>query len=320
MTKEDMSFMMIMMGIYILYKKQASRWSLFFIIAGSIYFKVSAYIVNNYGNIVYASLMGTTFLGNLKEALRLPLYLLHKDTVITQNLLFLIKLLKTMFFLPLFSPQFYISLPSIFEVILSSGSMPLEHIYYIAPIISCIFLSCIFIIKKVNIKIFGLRLTSITLSLILLLSLLSNFGNNFFYCRPSGVLIYKNMLDVKNIYDNRFYTQTPEDKIAWQLINLIPRYASVAASTDMLLPLTSRKYLYEIGYYSLDKITAVYHKLVYFSPDFILFHNKYVFTHVSEFNSESVESFNNKLILKLLVAKRWGIYKKQGSFVLLKKI
>jgi len=84
-----------------------------------------------------------------------------------------------------------------------------------------------------------------------------------------GVIKDTRFMNIKSIYDKRFYVMDEEDKMAWRMINKIPNDPDIAvsASGDLLAPLSSRKKMIEFLDDDYD----------YYDVDYILIHNRHMY-------------------------------------------
>jgi len=78
-----------------------------------------------------------------------------------------------------------------------------------------------------------------------------NFGNNISgkpsYMHRNLIVGDARFLNIRNMFDRRFYTRDKRDTVLWAIINSIPKNASVSSSGNVMVPLAFRKEIYEFG-------------------------------------------------------------------------
>lgn len=238
----------------------------------------------------------------------------------------LVKLFWPVLAFPLFTSQILIGLPSVFLVIITENFV-LQRAHYISSLVPAIFIGTIFFIKRtyaltqrVVERYFSGKWKDLNqkqyyaiLSFAVFIGcLLSNFGNNVIgglHSEELDVIKDRRFVDAYNIYDSRYYVMDEEDKIAWRMIGLIPKNPdiSVAASGDLLAPLSSRKKILEF----LDD------RFDYYDVDYILLHNKPMYMGAGHYSWDDARM--GKELNHLLKDAHWDTIAIEGDFYLFKK-
>jgi len=222
----------------------------------------------------------------------------------------LLKFFWPVFFVPVFTIEILLGLPSLFFFIMVEH-FSLYRPYYMSNLIPAIFIGVIYFIKRMQIT-FKMKSSVVMAAVIFLGCLLSNFTNNIIgdpYPASEGVIKDTRFLNIKNIYDKRFYVMDEEDKMAWRMINKIPNDPDIAvsASGDLLAPLSSRKKLLEF-------LTDHYD---YYDVDYILIHNRHMYMGAGHYDWDDKQMKNE--LQQLLVNEDWDLNAHEGTFYLFKR-
>lgn len=285
----------------------------------SIYFFIAVYIFNAFSTdglfrYFYAPSLPLTMRYAIKHLFSF-LSVAHKKA--------LYHIAAPLLFLPLFSLESYIGLPSLMQVIFTKYFV-FQRAYYIAGMIPFLFIGTVYSIKKIGDKfysmlmnfekrwlIFERRHIYSTLAMIVFAScFFSNFGDNIIgssYPKECGEIQDKRFQSTKNIYDKRFYVMDEEDYVAWELIGKIPIDASVSASGDLLPQLSYRKKLRQFldDHYN------------YYDVEYILVHNRNMYMGAGHYCWDDGKM--QKELNFLLSSEQWSLLEKKGDFFLFKK-
>jgi uncharacterized membrane protein len=251
---------------------------------------------------LYDALYSRSFTGAVTYALEYPLDFISKVHQRT-----FLQLFWPVLFLPIFSLELYIGLPSIALVLLTQNFV-FQRAHYVAGLIPFIFIGTIYVMRRFA----GRPRTQLFLSVAVLAGcILSNFGSNIIgapFPPEAGVIQDTRFVSAKNVFDKRFYVQDEGDKIAWKMIKMFPEDASVAASGDLVAPLSSRQRIFEFLDTTYD----------YYNVDYILLHNKNMYLGAGhyEWNDERMA----RELKALLSNKAWDLMHQEGDFFLFKKI
>jgi len=289
MCKEDVPLVILLLGVYELIKKYPRKWWLTTVIFAGLYFMAAVYISNNLLRVTgfCSNIDNRNFeyfdAGTVKGILSFMLF--HTKEAATfifswSHVRVFILVLFPLIFLPAFSLEAYIPMVMFSEILLSRGFSNTDS-YHLAPIIPFLFISLIFTLRRVSDRIFWKKNIFYVALVILLLCFLSNFGRNIIGCIPAegcGEVHDTRFLDVRNIFDRRFFTVDEEDRLAWKLVDLIPKDAPVTASGDFLPALSSRKILYEFGLNNPKAVRNMFCLSDYpsYDVDYILIHKEYM--------------------------------------------
>ncbi|RKY37089.1 MAG: hypothetical protein DRP78_01975 [Candidatus Omnitrophota bacterium] len=330
MCKEDIPVIIFLLGMYQLIRKYPKKWWLSTILFSGAYFIMAVYISNNFlrvqgfssdivnNNFHYLDFI--TFKGillfiffNPKEAFLFIFTLSHLRVFLMT--------LSTLFFLPVFSLEMYIPMIMFGEILINKGFDNVDS-YYLAPIIPFFFIALIFTLRRVKSNIRFKNLLPYLVTAILITCCLNNFGRNIIGLIPvdGEVEIHDHrFLNVRNIFDKRFYIMDEEDKAAWKLLSIIPKNASVTASGDLLPALSSRKVLYEFGLNHPKAIRNEYSYIEYpnYSVDYVLIHKKYMVNGVGGHYAFLENEYLENEIRQLVDRHHFSIIEEYGSFILL---
>ena len=229
----------------------------------------------------------------------------------------LYNLLLPVIFLPLLSSATLIGLPGFLQILLVKGALPNQNSYYIANVVPFIFIGYIYglrrinlILAKLNIRDAGIKLTNYSvICLSVIISISYNFGGNILGKSLTESVNDTRFLDKRNMFDPAFYKMDDEDKIAWSMIKLIPKTASVAATGDLLIPLSHRRKILEFG-----NTEPGYD---YFDVEYLLINKKNMFHGGGEYSHITKEDI--KRIEFLVDEGKLKVVKQREPFILLKK-
>lgn len=258
-----------------------------------------------------------------KPAFTLPLraaFLRPFSLFSTPHFKALLQVFIPLFFLPVFSLEFYICLTSLFEILFTKYFV-FQRAHYISGMIPFLFIGTIYSIARTGaiisnyLKIkninFNQKQVHFIFALIVLVGcFFSNFGSNIIgspYPEECGQVQDKRFLDAKNIYDKRFYTMDGEDSAAWELIKMIPLDASVSASGDLLIPLSNRRTILEF-------LSKEYN---YLSAEYILIHNKNMYMGAGHYEWDDARMIEE--LDRLLKSKDWALLGHKKDFFLFKR-
>jgi len=237
-----------------------------------------------------------------------------------------IKIFTPVFGFPLLSPEVLMGIPSIF-FIASAENFVYQRAHYISNLIPFIFIGTIFTIQrsytlmlflnnrilKGKTKNYDQNKWFIFASILILTGcIFSNFNDNIIggtYPASFGEIKDRRFISSTNMYDKKFYEMDEEDKIAWKFIRLIPSdpNISVAASGDLLVPLSSRKKILQFLDTQYD----------YYNVDYILIHNKNMYMGAGHYVWDD-ERMQRELSA-LLDSPHWDRIAIQGAFFLFKR-
>lgn len=342
LAMEDIAFIFIMIGVYQIFKKYPLKWWLTTILFSIIYLIFSVYMSEqfcririfeddaNFAKLNYLNFNAIIFV--FKE------YLLNLNNFLSLftwiKLRFLVFLLGPLLFLPLFSVQFYLPIVIFFEIIVANNTFKNQNSYYLATIIPFIFIGFIFAINNLK-KIINTKIINFILYSIMIVCIINLFTRNIIgptseeniLLGAQAPILYNNesnfFIKTKNIFKKEFYTLSLSDKTAWELINIIPKKASVTATGDLLPALANRKTLYEFGlnhpkaYYAFNNVFNFDNYQAY-TVDYILVNRKLLINGLGGHYAYLVEKKLNKELKKLINKYNFYILKEKDDFILLK--
>lgn len=310
LCREDVSFTVFMIGIYGAVSGFKGKWVYVPIILSSMWFIAALIIlILTKGYAFYAT--GAFF---VEEPIGLLNYIISKpfETLgvmfSKSHFVFWLKMLLPVIFIPIFALEFWIALPGIIFSLLMNGPIRYDSVYYLTPVIGFMFIGTGFGIKKLE-NIFRKKIAVFLSFIILVICILSNFGSNMICGRYFGKIYDSRYENVNNIFSPIFFRKDNDDKIALNLIRMIPKGASVSASGDLLVLLATRKKILQFGrddkYYD------------YFDVDYILIHTKYMYGGFGDYSKATKDDYKK---LNLLARKGvFKIIKKDGDFMLFKR-
>jgi hypothetical protein len=330
MCKEDIPLVVLLLGIYQLIMRYPGKWWVTTIAFSGFYFILASYAASKFFRVEGLGSGGLNFdyidLDTFKQIL--SLIFLNTDKALKFifswfKIRVFIMAIYPLLFIPLFSLEIYIPLFMYAELLLSEGFLN-ENSYVLSPIIPFLFISLLFTLRRLSIR-FGKKSVLYISLLILIVCFLSNFGRNILgrVATEQGDVEHisdNKFMDVRNIFDRRFYTIEKEDKIAWKLIDMIPGNASVTASGDLLPALSSRKALYA---FALNNPKAYesesFAEYPDYSADYIMIHKKWLYNGLGGHyafltKKEDLEDEINNLVNNY----NFTLLKEEGDFVLLK--
>lgn len=222
----------------------------------------------------------------------------------------LAKLFMPVLFFPVFTFEMLLGLPSLLFVVIADHFV-YQRAHYISALIPALFIGTIYFIKKLQLR-FKMKSPVVLAAAVLGGCLVSNFTDNIIggpYPISEGIVEDTRFIDAKNIYAIRFYVMDAEDKIAWRMINMIPKDpdVAVAASGDLLIPLSSRKKILQF----LDK------GYDYRDVDYILIHNRSMYMGAGHYEWDKERA--QEEIGLLLADRNWDLIAQEGTFYLFKK-
>jgi len=223
----------------------------------------------------------------------------------------LLKFTLPVLFAPIFTVEMILGLPSLFMII-AMEDFVYQRAHYMVGLIPVIFIGSIYLVRRVQVQ-WSTKWATYLAAAIFIGCLISNFTNNIIggpYPQTGGIIEDARFLDATNIYDKRFYVMDAEDKIAWRMINLIPKDPDVAvsASGDLLVPLSSRKKIVEF----LDE------HYDYHNVDYILIHNKHMYMGAGHYLWDGKRMEDE--LKQLKISKDWNMLAQEGTFYLFKRV
>jgi len=229
----------------------------------------------------------------------------------------LCNLLLPVIFLPVLSSATLIGIAGFLQILLVNGPFKNQNSYYIANVVPFIFIGYIYGLRRIDLILVKFRIKDSRIKLInyciiflsMTISISYAFGGNILG-KPRTESIHDfRFLDAKNIFDPVFYKMDDEDKIAWSMIKLIPKTASVAATGDLLIPLSHRRKILEFG-----NTEPGYD---YFDVEYLLINKKNMshgggeYSHITKEDIKRIEFLVDEGKLKVI--------KQREPFILLKK-
>jgi len=241
------------------------------------------------------------------------------------KLRFFVMILYPLMLLPLFSIELYIGMIIVLvEIGLPKGFYNVNS-YYVAMMIPFLFMALITTTKKIKTNVSRRKLLMITCIMIILCvigSVTRNIigvtaGESAFFSERHGQKYDKRFLGVENIFDKRLYTVDSEDRIALEMIKMIPKDASLAVTGDLLPAASSRRYVYELGLdYSYDSNEYVQPST---NTDFILINKKCLINGLGGHYEWFSDSELAEVIKMLINDFYYSIKVEKGTFLLLER-
>ena len=252
------------------------------------------------------SCRGSSFIGAVSFVATYPILDMLSDIQIQS----LLKMVFPVVFFPVFTAEIFLGLPSLLAFILA-GDFVHQRAHYLAGFVPAIFIGSIYFVRRLYVK-FWTQFSPALAAIIFLGCLFSNFTDHIIggpYPVAEGFIPDIRFLDVRNLYDKRFYVMDDEDKIAWRMIRMIPKDPNIAisASGDLLAPLSSRKKLIEFLDDDYD----------YYNVDYILIHNKYMYMGAGHYFWDGVRM--DAELEKLLANNDWVLIAQEGTFYLFRR-
>jgi hypothetical protein len=216
----------------------------------------------------------------------------------------------------------------LFEIGLPEGFFN-ENSYYAAIMIPFVFMSLITTLKKIRVRV-GQRGVIAVVYFLILMCFLGGLTRNIIgeTAREDGVwpIQYNNecdnrFLDVRNVFDKRLYTMDAEDRVAWEMIGMIPKGASVTVTGDLLPAVSSRRYVYEFAYSHPRSIDGERDLKGYpnTNVDFILVNKKCLIHGLGGGYVRLEEKYLEDEILRMVTDFNFRIVAKKGNYVLLER-
>lgn len=331
---ESMGLLVSTIGIYLLCLRYNRKLGIILMLGGISYTFLAARLIEISGiynhQSLYCFLKYNSFAENLNFIVFHP-FKLFFHIIQHKHFLFLAKLLKPVFFLPLLLPEFYISLPVFFQIFLCKRAIEFGRAYYAAPLVPLMFVAIVFFFNRLRDFLIFIsdttkqRIIGITTGLLLISCLYSNFIPNILGYLREDRLTDERFRDVENIYDKRFYQIDKKNKAAWELINLIPPEAGVMATADLCAALATRKIIYCFPYpyaennmlrnekVDLEKMQLFLEKL-----DYLFLNYEYKGYGVGEYPSFSVGEFE-RVVNYLIAGGKWKTLVRKNRLILLVK-
>lgn len=324
MTKENISLISIMFGLYALGTRRGFRWAAFPFLLGLIWFLASVWVIypmiGSPDKTPFYCLPSGSFQG-LISAMAHRLRELFEYMFTKERFVFLSDVFKPVLFLPFLSWEWLMALPTFLEILLVDDIPGSNWSYSLSPAIPFMFVSLIFAlrnIKKIFVYVPAFRSKTVMMILngliysIMLSSAYSNFGNNRLGFLNNDQIDDRRFIAIKNIYDHRFYETDQVDKEAWNLIKMIPEDACVSASGDLLVPLSHRACLRE---FARDEFGSQNYD--YYNTDYIFINRKSFYHGTGHYAKINDQHLNE--IKKLISDNVFTVIAEKDTFLLLKK-
>jgi len=336
MCKEDIPVYTFAFGLYQLVKKYPKMWWMSTLFFSTIYFFIAVYLSDTYCLIdirervtsIHTESYNYISSGALKNIIGSvftnPGYLFH--TMFTwEKMRFFVMILYPLMLLPLFSIELYIGMIiTLVEIGLPNGFYN-DNSYYAAAMVPFLFMALIYTMKKIENTVSRRKLLMIAL-ILMTMCLIGSVNRNIigvtaresnFFSERLGQKYDKRFLGVENIFDKKLYTVDSEDRIALEMIKMIPKNASAAVTGDLLPAASSRRYVYELGLdYSYDSDEYIQPST---NADFILINKKCLINGLGG----HYECFSDKelaeMIKTLINEFHYSIKAEKGTFLLLEK-
>jgi len=222
----------------------------------------------------------------------------------------LLKIFLPVFFLPVFTAEILLGLPSLFFIV-AVDHFVYQRAHYLSALVPALFIGLIYFVKRLQFK-YGDKISAAVVTVVLTGCLLSNFTSNIIggpYPVSEGIIEDTRFLNTKNIYDKKFYIMDEEDKIAWRMIKRIPKNPDIAvsASGDLLAPLSSRMRIIEFLDDNYD----------YYDVDYILIHNRHMYMGAGHYLWDGKRMEDE--LKQLKISKDWNMLAQEGTFYLFKR-
>lgn len=319
LCQENISLIIIPVGIYAFFVKKGIKWAAVPILSGGVWFwimvgKVIPYI--NKDTVAYFSIydqMGNSISEIAKFMITHPVHV-AKIIITRWNMVFLLALFMPLCFFSILSPQILIILPVLMQHLLSKRLLE-QTIYghYTAEMIPIIFISAIYGIKrffKIPYIKRNLR-QGIFISIILVSAIISNICLG-----PHIRLIVEHKQFRRDIWDYQ----------KQYFINMVPNDAGVVATFEFLPRLCHRKNLYSFhqvvsGFYTLsNKPFQLPGQVKYALLDFNdIFAFGYLNPYFGPITSARLKGKSDVNLRNFIQNDNWGVVDMVGSIVLLKK-
>jgi uncharacterized membrane protein len=265
--KEDVALIIFMFFIFAILKKREKKWKITPVLLSVFWLTSSLLFLYKITGLDYHGEFKSVFFqgGRPLEMIRGVFFSPGESfnaIFVRGNLSSFLKFFDPfLMFLGFFSPGILLlGMPMVAHILLATNDKFLDgaSIHHIAFFLPFMFLAVVFSFKKffayldkTNMKHQKKRLIAkLSISIFLISIILSNFGNNSLIeaCPRGGYPPDdRRFLKINNIFDVKLYTMDEQDKIAWRFIALVPDWASVSASGDLLPALSGRREIYEFG-------------------------------------------------------------------------
>ena len=260
--KENAALTVACFGLYICCIRKNIRFGLILFIGGILYtFSIVKVIESSgiyAGESLYAFLKYNSFGENFQFIVFKPIaFICH--AIGNNHIHFLGNLLKHFSFIPLLTPEYFISAASMLQVLLCKRPIEYGRLYYAAQTVPFMFVGVTYFIVRIkNIPWgpLGLKdgVCKIIPYFILTTCILSNFTENIYgYIRKDRLSDFK-YANATNIYDTRFYTPSKRDEYISEVVSIIPRDAPVMVSANIAPLVADRKIVYYFPYPNADKV------------------------------------------------------------------
>jgi uncharacterized membrane protein len=332
---ESLSFVAVMFSFYALICKRQKKWIVYPLLIGVAWLILTIYFVyphisdigymdksNIYG---FYAIDSHTLSMIAKFIITSPVNA-AKSMFSIDHIFLITRMIMPLLFLPLLSLATFLCLHGYMQILLLiNRSLTYDQSYYLANIIPFLFVGYILGIRHLSkilnkFKLSPLYIERINISITvssLTLCFLGMFGNNIYGSLNQDTIYDNRLLNVQNIYSPVFYKMDEADKIAWELINLIPKNASVSASGDLLIPLSHRERIVEFGPLKVDYPGGRINKLDYFDTDYILINRKNMYFGAGHYAQPRDKDWD--ILRSLINAKVFKVLADRGSYILLKK-
>lgn len=234
--KEEISLLVVMMGLYIFLIQSNRKEGLLTVVAGVIWFYVAVYVIIPHFHPGGASPFLSYYQGLGDNPLQIAISLITRPKFILemlvtrQNLVYLYELLMPFAFLSLFAPQvLLLALPSL-AINLLSGNAPMQRLafQYPAPIVPFVVISSICGAERLWRMTNWARFRHWPVGLVLLCSLISH---RYHGLSPLAA-------------NFQTYTVTAHHRLAQRFIDMMPRDAAVSTQWNLGPHLTQREKAY----------------------------------------------------------------------------
>lgn len=333
LCKENVALVLVFLGLYGLWRRYPIRWPAFMLGVGLLWYFACAQIIlpaihsDQSSGVYFARWRGGGVMGIAASVLRSPLDYLR--LALSHNrLVFLLQLLGPLCFLPLLSPAILVAAVPTFAQVLLLNRAWLYHSdrHWAAPALPFLMVAALKAVAPVCRFLDRLRhgpaggtprpaTQYAVLTGLLVASAVSNFLPNIFSRSRGRYCIYDTrFLSARNVFAREFRQMDDGDRIAWDLIKLIPPDASVATSGDLLPALSSRAVCVQFG---AEPGPAKARPVEYADVDWILLHFADMYFGSGRYRCAGDER-TKRLLLELVADGRWEVHRTVGRFILLK--
>lgn len=263
LCKEDLPLIGLALALWLRIKKYPRRWWLTTLAFSAAYFALAFFVSNrlcrfpdqtsrpDLGKFTYLDLPTLKALASFAftRTGEAAAFVLSRSKFRAAALV-----LAPLLFLPLLSWEVLLPATMAAEIALSRPEFFNQNSDYLAPILPFVFLALLSTLRKV-----GDRRGKKSVPRLALATACACFLGNFARTLPGlagaergymtddeSARFDRRFLKTTSIFDPLLYTQDPQDKVAWQMIDLIPPDAPVVASGPFLPALSSRRDILEI--------------------------------------------------------------------------